>query len=333
MLDRAGNLAYDTVRYEPTNLTFDKNSLSFGKVRVTKNSTLKINMKNFNFDSLLITKVYKKGTLFTLSGVQTPFKLAPNQDLTFNVTYTPTRQSVGKTETDTIFVETTCVQYKFLISGSGIIPVVAVQDWNFKSLLIGTKKCIEDMSVEGLKIDNTGSDVMTVLGVSGIKSPFILEHPTVPPIPFTIKPGESEYLKSICFIPSDTIDYSIDINIITDAYEGDSICNLKGKGTSKPVDPGSVEDLITKPFDLKIVPNPSAEDYVNLVYSTENDGRLKIELYDLQGQLIRELINEFSPSGMNQRFIYIGEFPQGVYNIKMTSGGFRTLSEKFVIVR
>jgi len=332
MLDRAGNLTYDSVSYEPTNLTFDKTELTFGKVRVNNSGTQSINLKNFNTDSLLIIKVYNKDNKFVISGVQTPFKLAPNQDLTFNVTYCPIRQSVGKTDLDTIFVETNCVSYKFPITGSGIIPIIGVRDWDFKNNLIGTKKCIEEMGVEGLKIDNTGSDNMIVFGLNGIKSPFILEMPTVPPIPFTLKPGETVYLKSLCFIPSDSVDYKVEFTVQSDAFEGDSICTLIGKGTAKPDDPKSVLALITNSFDFQIVPNPSTDDYIKIVYSIDTESRVKIELIALNGNVISELINEFTQKGISETKVFVGNLPIGVYNIKLTNG-MKTVSKFFVNVK
>ncbi len=332
VLDRNGNSVFDTIKFEPRNLAFSDQSLDFGKLRVGTQSEKTLTFTNNNTDSVLFTKVYLKGTKFTITNPNQNFKVAPSETYDVNLSYIPSRAAVENKDSDTLIVETLCSQYKFYISGSGKIPVLAVQDWPFASgQLVGTKKCIEDFSVEGLKIDNNGTDVLRITGITGITNPFTMDEPTDPPMPIDIQPGKSVYLKSICFIPSDTLEHVLNATIHSDAYEGDSVFVIKGTGKAKE-DPKSVEEILNEPFGITVIPNPSSEKDVNVFFKLDSDDKVRIEISDVNGNVLSEFINTFETKGMHEYKLNTSEFSQGIYYVKMSSGT-KTAGTRMIILK
>ncbi|NOQ21902.1 MAG: T9SS type A sorting domain-containing protein [Candidatus Aegiribacteria sp.] len=90
---------------------------------------------------------------------------------------------------------------------------------------------------------------------------------------------------------------------------------------------GSSDNLI---HSISLSPNPAAE-YLNLNYSLQNTSEVKIEVYNIAGQLVRQLVDEDMPQGSHD-FIWQGtddsdrRLPSGIYI-------FRIETEEMVVNR
>jgi hypothetical protein len=68
--------------------------------------------------------------------------------------------------------------------------------------------------------------------------------------------------------------------------------------------------------DLLIFPNP-AEDLVKIRYNIPNDGFVKISLYNVLGEKLADVVNNYGLKGINNSDLNLSSIPSGVYSIKM----------------
>ena len=72
----------------------------------------------------------------------------------------------------------------------------------------------------------------------------------------------------------------------------------------------------TKSFNLEVYPNPTSSS-VNIDFSLENDEKVEIGLYDMNGRLLSTLVNEFLPEGYHNQSIQLNNMnlKTGIYLI------------------
>jgi Abnormal spindle-like microcephaly-assoc'd, ASPM-SPD-2-Hydin len=96
-------------------------SLNFGSVLVGSNQSLSETLTNSGGSMVTITQVNPSGTVFGVSGLNLPLTLAPGQNQTFNVTFTPT--SAGNSSGDlTIISNASNSPTIELLTGTGTTP-------------------------------------------------------------------------------------------------------------------------------------------------------------------------------------------------------------------
>jgi hypothetical protein len=76
----------------------------------------------------------------------------------------------------------------------------------------------------------------------------------------------------------------------------------------------------TTSFDLDIYPNP-AYDQLTVQYSVEKEGALSIDLYDLTGKKIKNLLNTTNEIGAHKMEFDVSNINQGTYLVIMKSSG------------
>jgi hypothetical protein len=232
VLDRAGNYVFDSVEYEPPNVTLSKENINFGNIRLQKLSSSSFAFIN-NAENLITINqlILKKASVFSFQNIQLPYTVKTKDSLVINLTYNPTKEAKPDCDYDTLQIITDCIEWEVTMSGCGIVPHIAItEDYNIDTVKIGEIKCLEDVNGKGIKISNTGKDTLIVTGVSKVNAPFIIKLPELGNFPYYIPPGKDFYFKSICFIPSDTNEYSVQLTISSDSDAGDSTTIIRGKG-------------------------------------------------------------------------------------------------------
>ena len=61
--------------------------------------------------------------------------------------------------------------------------------------------------------------------------------------------------------------------------------------------------------------------------------KVKIQIYDTRGELIKTLVNEEKPQGVYEIKFDASNIPSGVYFVKMVSGGGFEDSKKMVVIK
>jgi len=93
---------------------------------------------------------------------------------------------------------------------------------------------------------------------------------------------------------------------------------------------GSAED--NRDNELTIYPNP-AKDKMNIDYNLSKDGRVRIELYNLLGEKIEEIVDLTVLKGKYTKEIDVTSLPSGVYTCKMLSENNILIVKRLVISR
>lgn len=83
--------------------------------------------------------------------------------------------------------------------------------------------------------------------------------------------------------------------------------------------PSSINDLSSKVGHLKVFPNPITSDF-GLTFNATESMDLTAELYTLNGELVKNLMNENVSEGTFTRNFNISDLAAGVYMVKLTSG-------------
>ena len=316
VLDRAGNIAFDSVSYEADNLSFSDTALDFGKIRIKSSKTLDFSIKNNNPAELKLYSIFVPEH-FSIDKLDSVNIVPAGDSSVFSVKYEPDTETDAAENLDTLLFKTDCNSYYVTFSGHGIAPKIAVQDYDFGTVEKGFPKTIEAMNNNGFVITNSGSDSLNVFAIDSVKAPFELSASTEPALPFKLAPKQAVALKSIVFNPQDSGLFSQEIIVRSDGMEGDSVSSLSGRGKIKII---GVEELFNNyPLDLQIKPNP-AENAVRLELTLQKAAMIEISIYDLNSKLVTIPFSGFAESGIFAREISLEGLPAGVYfiNVKCT---------------
>lgn len=233
--DKYGNYTIDSVSFEAAKLTITPKELNFGNVRLKTSKTLTAQLKNTG-DSVISVKEIKlqKGDVFEIisGGAPPEFDMLPNEVRDIVIRYTPKDESPNENirDRDSIEVVTECDTARWLIHGRGVVPKILVEDWDAGAIIVGSKVCKETQTGTGLRITNTGTDVLTITEILDVAAPFSLSVPYIPALPIVIQPKADIWLVTPCFTAPDVNSYSIDVTFASDAQSGDSISTWKGRG-------------------------------------------------------------------------------------------------------
>jgi hypothetical protein len=90
------------------------------------------------------------------------------------------------------------------------------------------------------------------------------------------------------------------------------------------------ENVITKNTDLSVYPNPSNGEFT-IKYDVQKCADIKIDIYDLKGDLIKTIVNQPSQyEGKYQIPVNLNEMPAGIYFVNLIKGE-KKFTEKVVI--
>ncbi|MGI6198854.1 MAG: FlgD immunoglobulin-like domain containing protein, partial [Candidatus Cloacimonadaceae bacterium] len=138
---------------------------------------------------------------------------------------------------------------------------------------------------------------------------------------------------NVGFVPLSVGVFNENLTIITDATEPNIVINLSGEGTAVSND-DNVQQVITA---LKgNFPNPF-NPTTNIAYSLKETAKVKIEIYNLKGQLVKTLVNDTLPKG-EHRTTWNGQdqhgnsVSSGIYFYKMQVGDY-TSTMKMMLMK
>ena len=323
--DRGGNIKRDSVDYEPEKLLFKTKLADLGKVLIGSKKDSSFSIINNGTKPINITKIQlTKGKVFTFNNVTLPYTIQPLDSLIVKYSYIPETETIGenKADIDTCFVSSDCIGYFVALSGKGIMPHITLQDMDFGNVIVGKKVCYEDLFKDGFSISNPGTAELTILEIKDVNPPFTITSPTEPALPFKIAPGAKRSVRSLCYVPKDTVFSEITIKVISDAKD-DSTIIVRGTGIPEP---GSVPEILIDESTISVIPNP--------IYSNNAEIRIdnslnvnKIELFDMKGSVVQEIA-----SGVISNPVKFNVFglSSGVYYLKFSTSN-KTLIKRIVI--
>jgi hypothetical protein len=79
------------------------------------------------------------------------------------------------------------------------------------------------------------------------------------------------------------------------------------------------------------VPNP-ARGTAEIAFRVPSAGRATLSLYDVQGRLVRRLVDAAVPAGESRATLFAGDLASGVYYYRLEADG-RSVAKKLVLVR
>ena len=332
VLDRAGNITYDTVEFVPETAEFDTEGIAFGSIRINNEISMNTILTNTSNETLTINEIMlKDSSVFTLDDIDLPQDLEPQGKLTFTINYKPVKESASQAYKDTLLVYSECNDYSVTMNGYCIAPHIAIEDFHFgNNIEIYTSKCIEDINNEGLRIMNSGSDTLKINNIEGINPPFTISEPTDPAMPFNVPPGEEVYLKSICFVPDDTVKHSIEVTLQSDAAgtNDDNTAIITAQAWKKPED--AVEEYIISDNILEIIPNPASDEDVIIKFYANGTRHASIKVFSASGHEVTTFSKALTEQGWNSVRIETGSLVPGVYLIRLISGS-KVYSGKLII--
>lgn len=336
VMDRAGNFILDTINYLPEVIDYKESLgelgiLHFGQVRAQRTKELPVKLTNNSGRPINFTSVSIKTSFFELKDNPFPFTLENGESKELIVVYSPkNRTAPNAPNTDTLIFNSECLTYKIPLIGIGVLPAISADQHDFGEVLLNSRLCIEEQNNKGFKIENTGNYELIVNAIENIKPPFMMTTPTEPTFPFSVMPGEKVYLKSICFIPNDSIVFEQNITIKSDAENGDLTVKLIGKGKAKQQDPNLVTD--NDMSDFGIISASQFEDKLKIDFNLTSASDLTINVYDLKGLVLSTLRKNMVLSGRNHIELDVNFLPSGLYFIEMRSGTNISV-KKFILLR
>ncbi|MCX7880025.1 MAG: choice-of-anchor D domain-containing protein [Ignavibacteria bacterium] len=236
IIDRAGNSSFDTLYYYPDTIEIRPRPINFGKVRLYTTSNIDVEIKNASADTTeKIKAIYlKQGTVFSITNGNVPpeIELPPLGIHSIKLSYTPADESLTPSmlDIDTLFVVTDCDTFKTPVVGRGVIPKIAVEDWDAGPVQINFSVCKLQQTGVGLLIQNPGTDTLVITGFTGITEPFYISSPFTPQLDIIIPPRGTVFLETPCFKPTAVGNFEIDVTFHSNAGSGDSVSNWKGSG-------------------------------------------------------------------------------------------------------
>ncbi len=241
VIDRAGNVAIDSVSYIAELVAMKPDSVIFGKVRLKTSKTLTAKIVNPTKRDVEVKNIWlKKNAEFKILNPTTfPIVVLAGTEVDIEFEYTPTREIKKKDEydIDSVFAEASCGKFTLgWLQGQGVMPHIQVGNWPAGIHQVDTKYCNTNEE-NTLQVENTGTDVLTITEIKGVAAPFSLESIT-PPLPIVLQPGEKITVKTLCYNPTVTGEDALDVTFVSDADVDDPSNDNISKWTGTALDPG-----------------------------------------------------------------------------------------------
>jgi hypothetical protein len=237
----------------PSVLQPTSSSLSFGSVQVGNSTTQSETLTNSGGSSVSITQANLSGSAFSVSGLNLPLTLIPEQSFTFDVVFAP--NSAGSV-TGSISVVSNASNSTLIISlgGTGTAAgqlVVTPTTLDFGSIVVGTSTSLP------ATLSATGSSV-TVSSATSNSSEFTLSGLS---FPVTLAAGQSASF-TFTFRPQASGTDTASISFISNASNSPTVESLTGSGVLSPL----------HSVDLSWSPSTSAVVGYNVYRSGASDG-------------------------------------------------------------
>jgi hypothetical protein len=239
--DRALNVSFDSVRWFAPKFELNPDPIRFGNVRVGRTKTMIATLTNTTERAVTLKRLSMKlGQYYSLDDA-TKAKIAggvtlqPKEQMDIGIVYSPQIELVDPAERDkdSLILEETCVRFAYYVEGRGVLPHIAVSDWDAGNHAVNSgPHCISGTGLF-VRLRNTGTDTLTVFGIDRtvIQPPFTYTPVNPASFPITIPPGGQRDITEICFDPKAEGQYSIDVAFTHDAPKTareDSVSNWRG---------------------------------------------------------------------------------------------------------
>jgi hypothetical protein len=206
----------------PGLLQATSSSISFGTVQVGSSMSQSETLTNSGGSSVSITQANVTGSAFSVSGLNLPLTLIPEQSFTFGVVFTPT--AAGDVTGSVSFVSNAPNSALTIsLAGTGISAgqlAVAPTTLDFGSVVVGTSKSVN------ATLSATGSSV-TISAATSNSSEFTLSGVS---LPFTLATGQSTSLVFM-FTPQASGTDTASISFFSNASSSPTVEALSGSGT------------------------------------------------------------------------------------------------------
>ncbi|MGH9775421.1 MAG: beta strand repeat-containing protein [Candidatus Acidiferrales bacterium] len=263
-------------------LKSNPNSLNFGKQTIGHVATLGVTLNNTGSTNVTIKMVTVTGKNFSVSGITTPFVLASNGSISFQVQYKPT--AVGSdTGTITLVSNASDPSMSISTSGAGVSNaapklVVSPSPVDFNSVSVGSSSSMT------VTLSNTGSATLNISQVSSTGSAFSISGIKTP---LAIAAGSTSSLIAK-FAPPSAGNFTGQISIVSDDPNSPTLTGLSGSGV-----PAAAPNLVVSPspvaFNNVTVGSSSSQ---NVKLSNTGNATLNIQGASISG-------TGFSMSGLN----------------------------------
>ncbi len=223
-----------------TDYTSDLTLYDFGNVLITEAAPpqREFQIKNTGTDDLSISGIVLNNTTdYSFSDTSTSATILPGESIFKTITFAP--GSTGTKTADLSIYSDDSDENPFILklSGTGVVPVITVTESgtpynnNGTPFDFGFQKLNETSGLKTFSIENTGTHVLTVSTI--VLSSGVTDYAlTVPSIPFTLNPAESETF-TLSFHPG-TEEITPGTLTIGNSSPDDSsfILNLTGEGAT-----------------------------------------------------------------------------------------------------
>jgi hypothetical protein len=187
-------------------------SLNFGSVQVGSQQSETETLTNTGGEDLTISQANTTGAGFSFTGLSLPFTLAPNQIITFGVSFTPALPGAANGDLS-LTVSGSSTTVDVALSGTGTPGVTAATlvavpaSLTFNSVQTGKSQAQTEM------VQNNGGTSATISGVTTTGTGFSISGLSTP---LTLAPGQTISF-SVTFAPQSTGTFNGNVAIASDA--------------------------------------------------------------------------------------------------------------------
>lgn len=135
------------------------------------------------------------------------------------------------------------------------------------------------------------------------------------------------------FHPEQAKQYAVSIQVLsTDPYnDGVLIIPVTGVGVDSAVSVRNDQRASVDGFSMELNPNPVNE-FSNINYTTENDGKLVLDVYDMSGRKVFNVFSGYTANGTFSKSLNSNNLNNGIYFITAEFNG-KTISIPFAVSR
>jgi hypothetical protein len=90
------------------------------------------------------------------------------------------------------------------------------------------------------------------------------------------------------------------------------------------------EPIVLEPVKMQVFPNPTTE-LVKFTFPVEVAGEYKVEIHDIQGKLVKLLVQDWLAAGKAMLSFNAAYLPAGTYNVTVRNEDIKLFSEKLVV--
>ena len=306
------------------NIEISHRILNFDEVLINSSKSLTITITNTGTVDLEISEVSISGDGFTLFRVGNPITISAGNSTNIAVQFSPIEVK-AYTGTITLTHNAGNSPITIPLTGTGAEPATHSITVSPNPLAFGDVKLssyrdlpivIKNESNVGLIITNFEINVGNVSSFSIVDAIDIAVAPTV------------SYTATVRFSPDGTGAKVATLKIVTNI--GEETVNLSGSGTPTI----SVDKLSEIPNTYNLMqnyPNPFNPTTI-IEYTIPKDEFVKLTVYDINGKIIKELVNDYKSVGKYSVGFNASGYSSGTYYYKLEAGEYKNM-KKMVLLK